>query len=540
MTKILKTFLLLFALLNAQLLVAQLQLDVDGNARISGKLNLVSTDGTSLFLGTQAGDSDDGTTNNNTFIGTTAGRDNTSGNANTFVGHQAGLQNVVGNNNTYIGKNAGFANKTGGSNTFIGRSAGETNSSGSSNTFVGEDAGKMNIAGNFNTFIGENAGLENVGGSSNTFVGAEAGTANTGGINNSFFGEDAGLANNTGNNNTFIGENTGRMVTSGSSNTFLGQGAGETLVTGDNNIAIGVLANLTNGISNAIAIGDAAASDASNKVVLGNMAATPIGGWDTWTDYGVAGAGLRQRNKGEVKGLDFILKLKPVTYQVDYLKYAEKFYAAGADTIVVGSYRQALIEKSAISQTGFIAKEVERAAEDVGYDFNGVVKPSDKTGTYGLKYGLFTVPLVKAVQELHSGYENLQAENEELKAENQTIRQEVNELKALVQQLITLQNETLSVENRSNTTISKNKAWIATNHPNPFNNSSNITYFVPETAKNAWLQISNVSGQIIQQIPLNKGNGTLKVSARELGTGSFFYTFLVDGQVVDFQQMVVK
>ena len=66
------------------------------------------------------------------------------------------------------------------------------------------------------------------------------------------------------------------------------------------------------------------------------------------------------------------------------------------------------IEK--IRFSGFIAQEVESAAQNIGYDFSGVDKSSvENGGLYSLRYSEFVVPLVKAVQELIK-------ENEELKA----------------------------------------------------------------------------------------------------------------------------
>jgi len=55
------------------------------------------------------------------------------------------------------------------------------------------------------------------------------------------------------------------------------------------------------------------------------------------------------------------------------------------------------IEK--IKMTGFLAQDVEAAAKSIGYDFSGVDVPKNSTDLYGLKYGDFVVPLVKAVQE---------------------------------------------------------------------------------------------------------------------------------------------
>jgi hypothetical protein len=56
------------------------------------------------------------------------------------------------------------------------------------------------------------------------------------------------------------------------------------------------------------------------------------------------------------------------------------------------------------------------AANESGYDFNGVIKPQNKQDTYGLAYSQFVVPLVKAIQEQQEMIESLKKEIELLKA----------------------------------------------------------------------------------------------------------------------------
>ena len=56
-------------------------------------------------------------------------------------------------------------------------------------------------------------------------------------------------------------------------------------------------------------------------------------------------------------------------------------------------------EASAIRRTGFIAQEVEKEANESGYNFSGIIKLQSEREHYGLSYESFVVPLVKAVQE---------------------------------------------------------------------------------------------------------------------------------------------
>jgi hypothetical protein len=82
--------------------------------------------------------------------------------------------------------------------------------------------------------------------------------------------------------------------------------------------------------------------------------------------------------------------------------------------------------------SGFIAQEVESAAISLGYDFSGVDSPETPNGFYGLRYAEFTVPLVKAVQELSAQNAAMQNENDQLKAE-------VDRLKGLESRIIALE-----------------------------------------------------------------------------------------------------
>ena len=64
--------------------------------------------------------------------------------------------------------------------------------------------------------------------------------------------------------------------------------------------------------------------------------------------------------------------------------------------------------------TGFIAQDVEKAANAIGYDFSGVDKAKNENDFYGLRYSEFVVPMVKAIQEQQGQIEALKKQNEEL------------------------------------------------------------------------------------------------------------------------------
>ena len=105
-------------------------------------LSIGSAVDANLFLGVGAGASNlAGQGVDNTFSGSHAGYNNTSGSANTFSGYYAGYGNTSGTFNTFYGWRAGYFNTTGQLNTFYGTDAGYRNTTGSANTFYGQDAG---------------------------------------------------------------------------------------------------------------------------------------------------------------------------------------------------------------------------------------------------------------------------------------------------------------------------------------------------------------------------------------------------------------
>ncbi len=84
------------------------------------------------------------------------------------------------------------------------------------------------------------------------------------------------------------------------------------------------------------------------------------------------------------------------------------------------------IEK--IKMTGFVAQEVEQAAQQSNYDFSGVDKPQTADGLYGLRYSDFVVPLVKAVQEQQQIIEAQKLTIDQLLQQNAEIMKRIEQL----------------------------------------------------------------------------------------------------------------
>ena len=268
------------------------------------------------------------------------------------------------------------------------------NQQGTDNTAFGYDAFGSGL-GNDNTAAGRSA-LAYENGSFNIVIGNWSLFNNSGGLYNTAIGFQA--LRNTSNSeyNTVIGYNSGSNYDNGWNNTILGANCDVSAP----------------GLYNVIGIGQAVTCTAVSQARIGNAATNSIGGYANWTNFS---DGRYKRNiKENVKGIDFIMRLRPLTYTLDVTGIDKKL--SGGKKTVTGknapengamedaapenvAAENAARQKEAVVFSGFAAQEVEKAARDAGYDFSGVDKPKNENDFYGLRYGDFVVPLVKALQE---------------------------------------------------------------------------------------------------------------------------------------------
>jgi len=159
----------------------------------------------------------------------------------------------------------------------------------------------------------------------------------------------------------------------------------------------------TDGLINTTAIGNAAVATSSNTVQIGNSDVTDVyfGGAIGSTLHAAAyntpsDKRFKYDIKNDVPGLEFIKRLIPVTYYFDEQKLAEftKTGVINNSMIKPASYNE---EKQL--HTGFLAQDVEKIANELGYSFDGVHSPVNNKDHYSLAYSQFVMPLVKSVQE---------------------------------------------------------------------------------------------------------------------------------------------
>lgn len=160
---------------------------------------------------------------------------------------------------------------------------------------------------------------------------------------------------------------------------------------------------------------------------------------------------------------------------------------------------------------GFIAQEVEKILPEV------VTK--DSLGNYGMRYSEIIPLLTKGIQDQQEIID--------------TLRQQIN--------LLIYSNKRIeTIDNLEQKEVLNQLPFLFQNHPNPFNGSTFIDYFLPPIANNAFIRVVDNNGKLIKAFQLqNKGYGQVELDCRNLSAGTYHYSLLVDTKVIETKSMVV-
>ena len=392
----------------------------------------------------------------------------------------------------------------------------------------GDTYASMNIfIGNSSNFLGTSTNVPVVFKVNNIFAGSTGSTLNrnvsfgyeallnpsvpTGGDCNSAYGFRSLYSNTTGANNIAFGAWALYNNTIVSFNTAVGYIAGQTNA---------------NNLINATAIGYWALNTANQQVRIGNSTVISIGGYVSWSN--ISDGRVKKNIRTEVPGLAFINLLQPVTYNLD-LDAIDKIQKSDDPSInrftdslhLARSPEEKEIEakarenKEKLVYSGFIAQDVEKAAQSVGYDFSGVDAPENERSPYGLRYSDFVVPLVKAVQELSE-------HNIKLQEQNNRMQEQINEFTAKLNELI---NAVKSQNAMVNSESESAKNFSFTIYPNPTSGFFTIEYSLIIDAQ-ICIEMYNMFGKreklILPKQNKKAGTYSVQISVSDLGSGTYF------------------
>lgn len=464
----------------------------------------------------------------------------TTGDYNVGVGHSSLYSNVNGGTNIGIGYAALYSNTNGNANIAIGAKALATNTTGTGSIAIGQSA-LGSSTGSYNLGVGHQALQANTTGQQNIALGYNTLSSNTIGVHNIASGTDAMRNNTSGHYNVASGSLSLFNNTSGRYNVAMGYFSAYTNTTGIFNVALGVrtLSNNSTGTrnvglgvgagpnagnyTNTAALGSFSVTTASNQVRVGNTAVTSIGGYAAWTN--LSDGRFKKNIKENVVGLEFINKLRPVSYTVDNDKL-DKFLGTDQSEF----YKRSTAEP--YYQTGFIAQEVEATAEKAGFTtFNGVDKPKNDKDHYGIRYAEFVVPLVKAVQELSSN-------NDELKQNQTKLLSKIEEQQKQIEAL--LNANTKSAKTSVKETLNNRGFELYQNNPNPFSVATEIKMVLPETVNAAQIIVYDMEGKQLKTFNVRgTGKTSVNIEANALNAGMYIYALIADGEVVSTKQMII-
>lgn len=83
-------------------------------------------------------------------------------------------------------------------------------------------------------------------------------------------------------------------------------------------------------------------------------------------------------------------------------------------------------------------------------------------------------------------------------------------------------------------------SYISQNKPNPFSGQTIVSYFIPESAEVASLNLYNLTGHLLQTTAIEYiGTGILDISSKDLQAGLYIYTLEIDGLAKASKRMIV-
>ena len=177
---------------------------------------------------------------------------------------------------------------------------------------------------------------------------------------------------------------------------------------------------------------------------------------------------------------------------------------------------------------GIIAQEMKEIAP---YTIGSFVYQDDlgnKTEYLNYDGNAVTYIIINAIKEQQEIIEN---QNEKLTK----IQSEIEELKLMIQNNGMNQKlSTVKLEGEISKGIILNQ-----NEPNPFTESTTITYFIPDNVINAQLLIYDYTGELVKEVKVERGLGEIKVFASDLSSGIYSYSLIAEGQVISTKKMIL-
>lgn len=204
--------------------------------------------------------------------------------------------------------------------------------------------------------------------------------------------------------------------------------------------------------------------------------------------------------------LSKIATLNPVQYNMMSERAIAMANAVPSDTAQVAT--QAMDATEMTDNTihyGLLAQEVKQIYPELVHE--------DAAGVMSINYIELIPLLIQAVQDLSAQVNAISNGN-------------VKKTQAKKQGVGVSTSETLNI--------------LYQNTPNPFTHDTEIAYTITPNAQSATIFVYDMTGVQLLQYPITTfGEGTITIDANDLYAGSFLYSLVVDGKLIDTKQMVL-
>lgn len=157
-------------------------------------------------------------------------------------------------------------------------------------------------------------------------------------------------------------------------------------------------------------------------------------------------------------------------------------------------------EDASRKRIGFLAQDIEKVLPEL--------VQTDENGVKSIDYIGFIPLIVESLKEMQ-----------------QTIQAQQNEIDLLQSLLPEESKSLLRSTSTDNIVIEGAKLYNRT--------GSSVSYTLPSTFANAYLQVFDIAGRMLKKITLTTANDTVEINPSEIGLGTFIYVLYVDGQKAD-------
>jgi len=204
--------------------------------------------------------------------------------------------------------------------------------------------------------------------------------------------------------------------------------------------------------------------------------------------------------------LDRIMLLRPVEYNMQQVTFEVADSVDSRGEVVTTRTVNRYDETTAVFQNkhyGLIAQEVQRIYPDLVYE--------GSDGYLGIDYVSLIPMLLKVVQQQ-------QVEIDQLKRNESAPH-----------------NAPAKPQETTN-----QSAALYQNTPNPFNENTEIAFYLPQSVTNAMLCVYDMNGkQLSQNVITQRGNASFVVNGNKYGAGMYLYSLIADNQIVDTKRMIL-